>query len=308
MAFGLSGTQLTLLVVIVVLVIFVIGIFLYLAQRLRARRDQLATELKGRPELVQDRAFNRLAMARREAEILARTGTDISPSQALIAQSQAAFDLHDYPRSYELAQSAHESLVNSRGRVGRSSLPTPPGPSRRPAPGGTTSPPTAPTASAPGTGAAPAPAPLPKNRAESHFLLGLLDQEVAAAPAKAGPTLEALSLRDQSQAAFDRGDYSESFRLALRGRRALGGHIESLPPTPGAGNASAMAAGADADGAAEVAAGAARCPACGHPTPSTDAFCRGCGRPLAPAVCPSCGAPRTPTDVFCGKCGTSFSH
>ncbi len=301
MAFGLTGSELTALVIIVILIIFVIGIFLYLSQRLRARRDQLLTELKGRPELVQDRAYNRLAMARREAEILARTGTDIRSSQALIAQSQAAFDLRDYSRSYELAQSAHESLVNARGKVGPSPLPGG-GSSSQPLPTIT------PSGSGTTAGVTPAPSSLPKNRAESHFLLGLLNQEVAAAPASAGPTLEAASLRDQSQAAFDRGDYSESFRLALKGRRALGGHVESLPPTPGVGAARAMGDGADAAGTAEAVAGAARCPACGHPTLSSDTFCRGCGRPLTSPTCSSCGAPRTPADVFCGKCGASFSR
>ncbi|HTS33195.1 MAG TPA: zinc ribbon domain-containing protein [Thermoplasmata archaeon] len=302
MAFGLTGTELTALVIIVILIIFIIGIFLYLARRLRARRDQLVTELKARPELVQDRAFNRLAMARREADILGRTGTDISSAQTVIAQSQAAFDLHDYPRAYELAQSAHESLVNARGKAGYASLPTAPGPTARPLRSGAGGP------AAGGAGAAPAPAALPKNRAESHFLLGLLSQEVAAAPAKAGPTLEASSLRDQSQAAFDRQDYSESFRLALRGRRALGGHIESLPPTPGVGTGPSLTTGADPNGTAEAVAGSTRCPDCGHPTLSNDLFCRGCGRPLVPSTCPSCGAARAPTDVFCGKCGATFTH
>ena len=61
---GISGAELTVLVIVVLLIVFIIGIFLYLSRRPRARRDQLVTELKGRPELVQDRAFNRLAMAR----------------------------------------------------------------------------------------------------------------------------------------------------------------------------------------------------------------------------------------------------
>lgn len=297
---GISGAELTVLVIVVLLIVFIIGIFLYLSRRLRARRDQLVTELKGRPELVQDRAFNRLAMARREAQILERTGSDIATGQALIAQSQAAFDLHQYPRSYELAQSAHESLVNARGKAGRS-VPTPAGtPIRSLTTGGTPAP-------APAT-AAPTPAPLPKNRAESHFLLGLLTQEVEAAPAGAGPTLEAKALRDQSQAAFDRGDYAESFRTALRGRRALGGHIEALPPSPAVGAAPLMTATADPHGVAETVAGAARCPACGQPTLSDDVFCRGCGRPLSSPPCPSCGSPTAPADVFCGRCGASFSR
>jgi Double zinc ribbon len=297
--FALTGTEVVAIAAIIVLVVFIVGIFLYLARRLRARRDQLLGELKGRPELVQDRAYNRLAMARREAEILARTGADISNSQSLIAQSQAAFDLHDYARSYELAQTAHEGLVNARGTPPRSP-PAVPTVSALPAHAVTASP------LAPGAAPGPAPAPLPKNRAESHFLIGVLTQEVQRAPPGAGSTLEALALRDQAQAAFDRGDYGESFRLALRGRRALGGRIESLAATSTPPASAPLASVPDAGNVADTVAGAARCPDCGHPTLTDDVFCRGCGRPLGARTCPACGAPRKPTDGFCGRCGAPF--
>lgn len=297
--FALTGSEAIALVVVVILVVFIVGIFLYLARRLRARREQLLGELKGRPELVQDRAYNRLAMARREAEILARTGTEIGAGQALIAQSQAAFDLHQYPRAYELAQAAHESLVNARGAPLRS-RPNPATSSGRTAAG--TLAPSAATGSASGASAS-----LPKNRAESHFLLGLLDQEIEKGPPGAGPTLEAVSLRDQAQAAFDRGEYSESFRLALRGRRTLGGPVEALPPPPVTAGPSAFGPVAEAEGLADAVAGGTRCTACGHPTLSSEAFCRGCGGSLGPRTCPSCGTPREASDVFCGRCGASFS-
>ncbi len=297
--FALTGSALIALVIAVLLVVIILGIFLYLARRLRSRRDQLLGDLKSKPELVQDRAFNRLAMARREAEILGRTGADLRSAQGLIAQSQAAFDLRDYPRSYELAQSAHESLVNARGKAGPP-LPTPrPGPAGNPRPAAAS-----PPAAAPPT----TPAPIPKNRAESHFMLGLLSQDLEKAPVGAGPTLEGTALRDQSQAAFDRGDYAESFRLALRGRRALGSSLETLAPSPHAPSTSATAAGArDPDAAADSLAGALRCSECGYPTLPNDSFCRGCGRSLVPTTCPSCGAVRTTTDSFCGKCGAPFS-
>jgi len=291
---ALSGSALTALVVAVVLVIIIIAIFLYLARRLRSRRDQLLGDLKAKPELVQDRAFNRLAMARREAEVLARTGADIHAAQGLIAQSQSAFDLRDYPRSYELAQSAHESLVNARGRAGP---PLPATHAAGPTPG------SSPLRTG---GPSPPPTPLPKNRAESHFMLGLLVQDLEKAPPGAGPTLEGQALRGQSQAAFDRGDYAESFRLALRGRRALGGPLETLAPSSRSAAPPAGAGGRDPDAAANSMAGAQRCSECGYPTLPGDGFCRGCGRSLVPATCPACGAARTTADSFCGKCGAPF--
>jgi Double zinc ribbon len=302
MTIAFTGPELTLLVVVVILVIIVIGVFLYLASRLRNRRDRLLTDLKGKPELVQDRAFNRLAMARREAEIVARTGTDLGDARSLIARSQAAFDLRQFARSYELAQSAHEALVNARSKAALPSLTPEPTPSH-PAAG-----PGLPLRDA-AAGPEPAPAAsLPKNRAESHFLLVLLTQELAAAPPNAGSTLEARSMATQAQAAFDRAEYNDAFRLALKGRRALGGPLETVAPSPTSSGAALSGSGArDLTGVADAVAGTARCPSCGHPTPPGDVFCRGCGRSLVPSTCAACGAPRAPRDVFCGRCGTSYS-
>jgi Double zinc ribbon len=299
----LSGSTLTLIAISVILVVVVLAIFLVVLRRLRARRDAILLELGSKPALVQDRAFNRLAMARREAQVLGRTGTDTSRALELIAQSQGAFDTHDYPRAYELAQSAHEALVNARGRFALSS--PPPGTPRRasvdrPADAGASSPP-------------PPPAPLPRNRAESQFQLHLLDQEVATARRerpKQGTTLEAVKLQGEAQAAFERGDFTDAFKLALRARRALGGKVESLapparsPPTPVPGPGLGPV---DPAASAEQAAAASRCPECGYPTLPNDTFCRGCGTPRTGGTCPSCGNPRASSDTFCGRCGAQFT-
>jgi hypothetical protein len=300
----LSGNTITLLAVFVVLVIVVLALLLVIIRRLRARRDQLLVDLNSKPALVQDRAFNRLEMARKEAEVLGRTGTDIARAQELIAQAQGAFDNRQYPRSYELAQSAHEALVNARGRVG--GVPSVPAPSRT----ARTAPPGALSSDQPST-AAPAPPPLARNRAESQFQLHLLDQELASARRDrpgAGSTAEAGRLQTEARAAFDRSDFTDAFRLSLRARRALGGKVESLAATAAAPRAAAAGSGpVDPASAAEQVASAARCPQCGYPTQAGDTFCRGCGTPRTPTACPACGATRAPTDTFCGRCGASFS-
>jgi hypothetical protein len=303
----LPASTITLIAITAVLVVVVLAIFLVVLRRLRARRDRILLELGSKPELVQDRAFNRLAMARQEAQVLGRTGSDTSRAQELIAQSQGAFDTHQYARSYELAQSAHESLVNARGR----SAP----------PAGSVPPPFGPTAPAPPSSAAPkevstsppAPAPLPRNRAESQFQLHLLEQEVATARQdrpKQGGTLAAISLQAEAQSAFDGGEFTEAFRLALKARRSLGGKVESLAPPHRAPSSGAPAPSAasplDPSATAEQAAAANRCTSCGYPTLPDDTFCRGCGTPLSPRTCPSCGGPRRPADTFCGRCGASF--
>ncbi len=313
---SLTSQELLAIVVIVVLGVAVVTLLLFLVKRLKDRRDQLLHELRDRPELVQDRAFNRIAMARREAEILGRQGRDVGRARELIAAAQAAFDTRNYNEAYRSAQLAHESLVHSRSPPLASAHR---GPSTAPLPS-----PSAPTAPLPnGTGpwvAGPATGPaaaIPRNRAEAQFQLRLLDQELGTArEGRPGTpeTAEAVAGRDRARAAFDRGDFTEAFRSALRTRRALGGTVEALPPSPTFRSpadrppaSSPPSAAADAAEAAMRAADAARCPECGFPLLPDDRFCRGCGSQRRPMACPKCGAARTPVDTFCGRCGARFS-
>jgi hypothetical protein len=303
----LTPTEIVAVAVIVVLAVVVAGLLLYLIRRLRQRRDKLLGELRDRPELVQDRAFNRLAMARREAEILARQGTDVTRARDLIAQAQGAFDLRNYDRAYEAAQQAHESLVHARqaAPLRRETAPTSsPNASNTPA---------VPVVAA-ASPAPPAPTPgIPKNRAESQFQLRLLDADLEGARAdrpRSAALREAARIRTQAGAAFDRGDFTEAFRLALKGRRALGAPVEGLPPRGSAGSTSAgteTPAFPDATLTAERVAGADRCRECGYPALAGDTFCRGCGIPRTPVTCDQCGAARKPTDAFCGGCGARFT-
>lgn len=307
---ALTSGEILAITLIVVLGVVVVGLAFVLARRLRQRRAKLLHELTDRPELIQDRAFNRLGMARREAELVSRQGGDVARARELIAEGQAAYDNRSYDQAYRDAQMAHEALVDAR-RTGR--LPDQaPGPIPAPSAQGSTAGPLPSTAAA----APPVVPPMPKNRAESQFQLRLLDQELATARTsrpRSAQLTEASELKSRGQAAFDRADYSEAFRLALKGRRALGGTVESLPPTLAfRGNGStvppaAPGAAVDPTATAERFAAGERCPECGYPALAGDAFCRGCGTPRTPAVCSSCGAVRAPADTFCGKCGTRFS-
>ena len=57
---SLTNTEIIALVFVVVLAVIVIGLFVYLIRRLRSRRAKLLSDLADRPQLNQDRAFNRL--------------------------------------------------------------------------------------------------------------------------------------------------------------------------------------------------------------------------------------------------------
>lgn len=308
MSGSLSPTVLEAIVLIVVLAAVGAGLMLYLIRRLRARREQLLHELRDSPVLLKDRAFNRLAMARREAEILARSGVDVTTAQGLMKQAQSSYDLHSFDRAYEQAQSAHEALVNARrGTAPRLLTPSP----------ASTAVPVSPRPFVAADAPRPPPAaPIPKNRAESQFQIHVLDGELEAARTARpnDPTVSsAASIRGDAGAAFDRGDFTDAFRLALKGRRVLGGRVEALAPSPGAramptvGGGVVTADDDTPDVLAERTAGAARCTNCGYPLLNDDAFCRGCGKPMADPKCPQCGTPRLAGDTFCGRCGYRYA-
>jgi len=286
---------LALAVVALVLVAFVT---IYMLRTYRLRRLASLRKTESTPALARDRAYNRLALARREADLLEAQGGDVARARQLLALSDHSMASRDFDRAYELAQAAHETLVQSRRQPVRGA--PPPGTA---APDARTGPlPTAP---------APAPvAAVPKNRAEAQFQLRLFDQELAEAKARkaAGPGVpDAGQLNDAAHSAYANGDYGEAFRLALRGRRRVGGHVEALGSPAPAAPATAGGRGADdATQLAEQVAAADRCPSCGHPTVSGDGFCRGCGTAFAPSNCPKCGATRLSTDTFCGKCGLRY--
>lgn len=311
---ALSGFEITLLVFVIFLAIVVAALLLYLLRRLKNRRAKLLSELDQHPELIQDRAFNRLAMARREARLMSDRGVDVSRAEELIAESQGAFDTRHFERAYESAQSAHEALVTALQRGSRTTgAPLPSTPTASTAshpPMGPT--PTAAPSAAPGLPPRPA---IPKNQAESQFQIHLLTEELAGLPARRAKDpsgVQAAQLLRQASQAVAQGDYTEAFRLALRGRRAIGSTLETLPLTGGGattGSAGPPNGGGTKDDiteTAETVAGGERCPECGYPTLAGDAFCRGCGRPKSAMTCPSCGAPRGASEPFCGQCGNRF--
>jgi len=308
-----SNLIVELLVAAVVVIAIAGGLLLILRRRLNARLAALRTKLGDPPEFKDDRSYNLLRIARSEAEVLARQGVDVQPAEEILAEADAALRRRDFDGALSDARRAHELLVGLRDRPSIPSRASPPSRSM------TTSPAKrdpAPTPNAPFVDAAPgpasaaggdpdAPAPrLAKNRAESHFQIRLLREEIARGAPEASPAgavEEAQSGADAAQQAYDAGEYTDALRLALRSRRKLGAPIESLPapttripPTPAALPASSPM-------------GTEPCPTCGRPLKSSDRFCRGCGTARSPTACPNCSTPLEPGDKFCAGCGAAVA-
>lgn len=296
-----------LLAVGVVVVAIVMVATFHLLRNYRMRRLREVRGGGNEPRTAGDRAYNRLALARREADLLAAQGGDVERARQLIDLANRSLDARAFDRAYELAQAAHETLVRERRETAQATSPP-----------STPTPPTLPGSAAQSgrpaspAGATPAAPAVPKNRAEAQFQLHLFEQDLATAAKGPGDRAVADGARElyvQAHAAFSRGDFQEAFRLALRGRRQIGARVESLGPSapPPAGSKATVASSApDAAETAEAAATGERCPTCGHPAVKGDAFCRGCGAPRVPTTCPRCGSPRTPADAFCGRCGERY--
>jgi hypothetical protein len=156
-----------------------------------------------------------------------------------------------------------------------------------------------------GNGAAEAPPALrlPKNKAEAHFQLRLLEEELGPAGAEKGPNaaiIDARALRDQAQAAFDRADFTEALRLSLKGRRRLGAKLETLPPGP-------VAAPSTSPSVVPDPGELYKCSSCGEILRPSDRFCRYCGTLRGPSRCPTCGTAADTDDRFCSGCGATLS-
>jgi hypothetical protein len=313
-----------LLIAAIVITVIVIAVMYVIIRTLRRRAAKLRLDLDTSPRVRDDRAFNQIRLARAEAAILLRSGVDVDRPLDLLAQADRRMELRDSEGALELARSAHESLV----RLQQS------GPSRLPAAAGTATAASAVATPPPpnGTGsasrgpilaggaataaAAPEPNRLVKNRAESHFQLTLLVEDLDRIRA-IHPKDPILKAGDagllQAQSAYAAGEYTEALKLALKTRRTVGGQLETLPPPKRAPGAVERSEDEDAESLSrgetegQKAVGARPCPQCGRPVAQGDRFCRLCGASTAPGTCPRCGASLGAADIYCGSCGAPTS-
>lgn len=309
-----------------------VGLYMYY----RYNRSHL-TELAQRENasIVEDRAYNQIQLGKAAADRLGRTGVDVSEARAFLDRAEASRKSGAYPAAIEQAKQAQDLLAAARagsapaagisggaaGSSGGASAPpvtsppltaSPAGPGPLISAGGVTSG----SSGAFGRMEEPVPAATPskapRNKMEAHFQLSLAQDELDKAHAiKPVPkTLrEADSLLTQGQAAYDKEDFTEALRLALKSRRALGTRVESLPvrAAPPAASGTTPSAAVDTSEVPSAASSepsfGQKCPKCGRTAAPSDQFCRGCGTPIPPSLCSNCGSPLLSGDRFCGKCG-----
>ncbi|MFZ0831099.1 MAG: zinc ribbon domain-containing protein [Thermoplasmata archaeon] len=329
---AISTATLYLEVGVVVVAVSAVLVGLYMLNRYMKRRGPELAQREGK-SVLNDRAFNQVRIGQAAADRLARTGVDVTAAQGLLHRAELARAGGNYEMAIDLAKKAQDSLAAARSGASPLSAATPmrstprdatpfispPGPTMgSSAPAAFTAPPTVPfiagrVGDAPDTGIAPEGLPErpPKNKMEAHFQLELAHDELDQARAAKSRTRvfrEADGMFTAGQAAYDKQDYTEALRLALKSRRTFGGRVEALPVSkiPVASPASdAAVAGRDPGGISDRPTFGQKCPKCGRTAAPVDQFCRGCGTAIAPALCSNCGAPLLAGDRFCGKCGAT---
>jgi hypothetical protein len=319
---------------VVVAAIFVVLVGVYALYRYLRRRGPELAAREGK-SVLDDRAYNQIRIGQAAAERLAATGVDVSGAKGLLEQAEVARAGGNYNGAIELAKKANDTLYalrsggngvlsSSAARSGGFSSVTPSplatSAARPTSASKYTAPPSAPYVAAgslvvadPGMTPEPVSNRPPKNKMEAHFQLSLAQEELDQARSTKAHTSGfqgADAMRRDGQAAYDRQDYTEALRLALRSRRTLGARIEALPVSPalasagGPGSSGAASTGPLGSSASQPSFGQ-KCPECGRTAAPTDQFCRTCGAPIAPALCSNCGAPLLAGDRFCGKCGAT---
>jgi hypothetical protein len=317
-------------------------LLLYYLHRLHRRRQSLVSET-GSTTSVEDRAFNEVQIARQAARRLKGEGVEVRDATALLDRADALAARGDHREAFEAARTARESLLGAQNRPRRVATtpipapltkpPSPPdgpddllnavssvvdsapvGPARRASV-------EAPTSETPVSPSRPR---LPRNQLEARFELTLLEEDVErgrARPRDPAAWADAERLARETRSAYDRRDFTEALRLAMRGRRRIGSRVETVGrELEGNGSKEGSVEGnaepiparlerkpAPARTAIPESEGVP-CTSCGRPGREEDRFCRGCGASRSSPPCPACGAARHERDDrFCGDCGAAFA-
>ncbi len=339
----MAGLSENLIVAIVFFTIGMVLVVIWLMRALSHRRKRLLEELReGQPDFAEDAAHNQIltttAILRRAEE----KGTDVTVARSLLNDAKKREKVGDYQRALSLAKEARTALgavtSTSASTLPRVRVPASSRPAdreeillrdiARESKGGAKSEvrETVPAPMAGKQDADPAASPsipelrknVPKNQLESRFEINLLEEALKGT--EEGSNLEARKLLGAATKTYSNGDYTEALRLAMRGRRLMKSQavetitlspattVETPPeqPLPSAVRSSAPAAEKDVEMEADTGRArptSVRCPRCARENPSTNKFCRGCGKPLAEPTCPRCQKPISLDDAFCGVCG-----
>jgi hypothetical protein len=143
---------------------------------------------------------------------------------------------------------------------------------------------------------------LPQNYLESKFMIECARMSIDTASKQGSDMVEAERMLAIAMEHYDRTEYTEALKHALRAKRTAEGQKVSVQP-----ETRPPEAGKEEPKAPIEVPGKADCGNCGQPVDESDNFCRKCGTKIVRVPrCPSCSSEVDEGDAFCRKCGAKL--
>ncbi len=246
-------------------------------------------------KIQQDDAYNSIMTTKAVAEALKSRGRVSKEANLLIIEAEAAFQRGNHLYALESINKAKDLLKNAREEKAD---------------------PVAPIVTKVGTKGVEKKCEvpfqearkLPKNYLESKFMICSVRDILEQSGAKDRNAAAEESLR-QADEMFQKEDYTEALKLALRAKRALDGGAESIGPIenkPVTTDAQVERLPPQPRSLREP---SRSCMRCGTSLTEEDVYCRKCGLKVDRSPkCSGCGEKLAEDDIFCRKCGNQVKN
>ena len=284
---GLSDVDLIILAILGI----ILGIVVFLELRYFRSRKKDRVDIK----IMQDDAYNSIQTTKAVAVALKARGRTSKEANLLIIEAEAAFErgnhlyaLESINKAKDLLKTAKEekadpiasivSKVSPKG--GEEKCEVPFQEARK----------------------------LPKNYLESKFMICSVRDILEQSNAKQKNAVAEDNLK-QADESFQKEDYTEALKLALRAKRALDGGAGSIGPVEP--KPAIIEPGVErlAPPPKSLREPSKRCVRCGASLTEDDVYCRKCGLKVDRSPkCSACGEKLAEDDIFCSKCGNQVKN
>jgi ribosomal protein L40E len=283
---GLAESDLIMLAVLGI----IMGIVIFLELRYFRSKRKSRLDVK----ILQDDAYNSIQTTKAVAEALKTRGRVSKEANLLIIEAEAAFQRGNHLYALESINKAKDLLKN----VKQDADPVAAIVSKVVTKGGEEK------CEVPFQEARK----MPKNYLESKFMICSVRNILAQSGSKEKNAVAEENLR-QADERFQKEDYTEALKLALRAKRALDGGADSIGPM----ESKPIAADAQVERLPpqpkSLRGPSKSCVRCGASLTEGDVYCRKCGLKVDRSPkCSRCGEKLAEDDIFCRKCGNQAKN
>ncbi len=292
----------TLVILVALMIVFVVVVYVMLALLKKTRVKKLREEKDPKED-----AYNQLQMLRTMVKLMRDKGYNVSPVETMIVKAQMAYNSDNYVECIEIVNNAKRALVRIREET------------------------TVPDGISPRVaeemriikkieerGSYQQEMPpqvkdferkLPENYLQSKFEIKVVEDKIM--KKEEGEVKEAAMLYlKKAKEAFDRKEYTEALRLAIKSNRILETNeipvekpvVEPVPQAEVVSEPKVVSITETKE--EEKKEEELHCPNCGAVVRREDKYCWNCGAKLVWTYkCPNCGGEVTTEDKYCRHCG-----